>query len=94
MTKERLEQIIENVNRRNIINCACGSNRSESDNEILELLDEINRLKDELYSTNQVVNELLDIKTRNEKAVEYINTHYLNANEPDLLNILTGGDEE
>lgn len=28
------------------------------------------------------------------KAIEYINTHYLNANEPELLNILKGENNE
>ena len=92
------------------------------------LLDYITNLQDKLYSTNQVVKELLDIqeeneknkkysdfykdmtdkwkdmsdvlkkicedyKSRIEKAIEYINTHYLNANEPELLNILQGDDK-
>ena len=34
-----------------------------------------------------------DYKSRIDKAIEYINTHYLNANEPGLLNILEGEDE-
>lgn len=39
-------------------------------------------------------NSIVDYKSRNKKAIEYINTHYLNANEPELLNILQGEDKE
>jgi len=39
---------------------------------ITNLEQENERLKDELYSTNQVVNELLDSQSRNEKAIEDI----------------------
>lgn len=42
---------------------------------------------DEIYEI------LIDYKSRCEKAVEYINMHYLNANEPDLLNILQNGSD-
>lgn len=45
MTKERLEQIKENVNRRNIINAVCGIKTNDADNEILELLAYIEELE-------------------------------------------------
>ena len=40
-------------------------------NDIDEILDYITNLQEELYSTNQVVRELLDIQERNEKATTY-----------------------
>lgn len=62
-----------------------------------EILDLITNLQEENRQT-KILKERYQLekevyKSRNEKAVEYINTHYLSANEPDLLNILTGGDE-
>ena len=41
-------------------------------------------------TTLQEENE--NLKAGIDKAIEYINTHYLNANEPELLNILQGDD--
>jgi len=40
---------------------------------ITNLQEENEELKDELYSTNQVVNELLDERDRNKKAYNYLN---------------------
>lgn len=72
--------------------------------ENAELENKITDLQEELYSTNQVVNELLDERDRNKKAVEYIkftsNLKYENEYVGlfikdvcnNLLNIL-GGDE-
>lgn len=52
-------------------------------------------MQEELNKANmELMIKLEDYKSRNEKAIEYINTHYLNANEPELLNILQGVDKE
>lgn len=75
------------------------------DDENAELQGENQKLKElcdkyeEEHSTEFKIwkderHQLLDYKSRNEKAIEYINTHYLNANESELLNILNGGVEE
>ena len=44
MNKERIEQIMEKVTERNLVNVLCGNKTSEADNEILELLNEVARL--------------------------------------------------
>lgn len=44
MNKERIEQIMEKVTKRNLANVLCGNKTSEVDNEILELLNEVTRL--------------------------------------------------
>jgi len=74
---------------------------------ITNLQEKYEELKDELYSTNQVVNELLDERDRNKKAIEYIKSYNLPDNLgklseapisvselKDLLNILGGDDNE
>lgn len=58
--------------------------------QITNLQEENERLSVEL---NKNMIERNNYLSRNEKAREYINTHYLNANEPELLNILNGGDD-
>jgi len=44
MNKQRIEQIMEKVTKRNLANVLCGNKTSEVDNEILELLNEVTRL--------------------------------------------------
>lgn len=58
------------------------------DGVIATRLFELEKQVDELFKQNWYLNYKI------EKAIEYINTHYLNANEPELLNILIGGDKE
>ena len=56
MNEERLEYIKEKVNQRNLANVMMGYNTDKTDNEILELIDEIERLKKEnarLWSQNK-----------------------------------------
>ena len=81
-----------------------GALRLDQRKKIKDLLDYITNLQEEnervsnLYKTYEEANDLWikkceDYKQRIDKAIEYINTHYLNANEPELLNILNGDDE-
>lgn len=64
--------------------------RLEAEEKIKHLDNQIIMLKQQ----NNVIAEMgLNYKSRIEKAIEYINTHYLNANEPELLKILKGEDE-
>lgn len=47
MSEERLEYIKEKVNQRNLANVMMGYNTDKTDNEILELIYEIEKLKKE-----------------------------------------------
>ena len=100
----QIEIIIDNL--KNIEDYFSFSEASNLLNYITNLQEENQRLKESIrleevqFKAFDLANEcdekqdLIDIyKSRIEKAVEYINTHYLNANEPKLLNILNGGDD-
>lgn len=78
---------------------------TEWESKCYELQQENERLNNCIDDQERVINGLIDkrdlykinyndYKYRCEKASEYINTHYLNANEPELLNILQGSDKE
>lgn len=55
--KERIEQIIENVNRRNLINAVCGNYTSQTDNEILELIHYIDQQDQIIREAREYVKE-------------------------------------
>lgn len=46
------------------------------------------------YDKETLKDLVFELQQRIDKAIEYINTHYLNANEPKLLNILKGDSDE
>ena len=58
--------------------------------EVLKRQDNIEYMITDSKTTRNLLKEVVTLKARNNKAIEYINTHYLNANEPELLNILQG----
>ena len=62
-------------------------------NKIIDMTKENERLKDEIYSTNQVVNELLDIKSRKDKAIEYLANCDWNCKDFEKLYDILGGDD-
>lgn len=68
------------------------TNLQEENKKLKELCD---KYEEEHRTTFEYWKQLVkeDYKSRCEKAIEYINTHYLNANEPELLNILQGEDK-
>lgn len=81
MNKERIEQIMEKVTKRNLANVLCGNKTSEVDNEILELLNEVTRLTnnwnelEEFLESNwidtqdiwyvKIINKMKEIKNSN-----------------------------
>ena len=70
------------------------TNLQQENERLKELCDEYEEEhSNEFKIWKEERHELLDYKSRCEKAIEYINTHYLNANEPELLNILQNGSD-
>lgn len=59
MNKERIEQIMEKVTKRNLANVLCGNKTSEVDNEILELLNEVTKLTNNWNELEELISNLL-----------------------------------
>ena len=63
MNKQRIEQIMEKVTKRNLVNVLCGYKTSEVDNEILELLNEVTRLTNNWNELEEWLKSVVEYET-------------------------------
>ena len=69
MNKERIEQIMEKVTKRNLANVLCGNKTSEVDNEILELLNEVTRLTNNWNALEEIILKEIEKCEEDEKII-------------------------